>query len=116
MRIVQQALTFDDVLLVPASSEVLPNQAVLKTRLTRTIDLNIPLISAAMDTVTEARLAIAIAQEGGIGIVHKNLSIELQASEVAAVKKYDYHHPGNAGSRCHQADPGTQDIRTAGDR
>jgi len=89
MRIVQQALTFDDVLLVPASSEVLPNQAVLKTRLTRTIDLNIPLISAAMDTVTEARLAIAIAQEGGIGIVHKNLSIELQAAEVAAVKKYE---------------------------
>ena len=89
MRIVQQALTFDDVLLVPARSEVLPNQAVLKTRLTRTIDLNIPLISAAMDTVTEARLAIAIAQEGGIGIVHKNLSIELQAAEVAAVKKYE---------------------------
>jgi IMP dehydrogenase len=89
MRISQQALTFDDVLLVPASSEVLPNQAVLKTRLTRTIDLNIPLISAAMDTVTEARLAIAIAQEGGIGIVHKNLSIELQAAEVAAVKKYE---------------------------
>jgi len=89
MRIIQQALTFDDVLLVPASSEVLPNQAVLKTRLTRTIDLNIPLISAAMDTVTEARLAIAIAQEGGIGIVHKNLSIELQAAEVAAVKKYE---------------------------
>ena len=87
MRISQQALTFDDVLLVPARSEVLPNQAVLKTRLTRTIDLNIPLISAAMDTVTEARLAIAIAQEGGIGIVHKNLSIELQAAEEAAVKK-----------------------------
>jgi len=89
MRISEQALTFDDVLLVPARSEVLPNQAILKTRLTRTIDLNIPLISAAMDTVTEARLAIAIAQEGGIGIVHKNLSIELQAAEVAAVKKYE---------------------------
>jgi len=89
MRISQQALTFDDVLLVPARSEVLPNQAVLKTRLTRDIDLNIPLISAAMDTVTEARLAIAIAQEGGIGIVHKNLSIEEQAAEVAAVKKYE---------------------------
>ena len=73
MRISQQALTFDDVLLVPARSEVLPNQAVLKTRLTRDIDLNIPLISAAMDTVTESGLAIAIAQEGGIGIVHKNL-------------------------------------------
>ena len=89
MRISQQALTFDDVLLVPARSEILPNQAVLKTRLTRDIDLNIPLISAAMDTVTEARLAIAIAQEGGIGIVHKNLSIEEQAAEVAAVKKYE---------------------------
>ena len=89
MRISEQALTFDDVLLVPARSEVLPNQAVLKTRLTRTIDLNIPLMSAAMDTVTESRLAIAIAQEGGIGIVHKNLSIELQAAEVAAVKKYE---------------------------
>jgi len=89
MRISEQALTFDDVLLVPARSEVLPNQAVLKTRLTREIDLNIPLISAAMDTVTEARLAIAIAQEGGIGIVHKNLSIEAQAAEVAAVKKYE---------------------------
>jgi IMP dehydrogenase len=89
MRISQQALTFDDVLLVPARSEVLPNQAVLKTRLTRDIDLNIPLISAAMDTVTESRLAIAIAQEGGIGIVHKNLSVEEQAAEVAAVKKYE---------------------------
>ena len=89
MRINQQALTFDDVLLVPARSEVLPNQAVLKTRLTRDIDLNIPLISAAMDTVTESRLAIAIAQEGGIGIVHKNLSVEEQAAEVAAVKKYE---------------------------
>ena len=89
MRISQEALTFDDVLLVPAKSEVLPNDAVLKTRLTRSIDLNIPLISAAMDTVTESRLAIAIAQEGGIGIVHKNLSIEQQAAEVAGVKKYE---------------------------
>ena len=89
MRISEQALTFDDVLLVPARSEVLPNQAVLKTQLTRDIDLNIPLISAAMDTVTEARLAVAIAQEGGIGIVHKNLSIDEQAAEVAAVKKYE---------------------------
>jgi IMP dehydrogenase len=89
MRISQEALTFDDVLLVPAKSEVLPNDAVLKTRLTRTIDLNIPLISAAMDTVTESGLAVAIAQEGGIGIVHKNLSIEAQAAEVAGVKKYE---------------------------
>ena len=73
MRISQEALTFDDVLLVPAKSDVLPNQAELKTRLTRSIELIIPLISAAMDTVTESRLAIAIAQEGGLGIVHKNL-------------------------------------------
>ncbi|MGH8402924.1 MAG: IMP dehydrogenase, partial [Gammaproteobacteria bacterium] len=72
MRIVQEALTFDDVLLVPAYSEVLPRDVDLKTRLTRDIHLNIPLISAAMDSVTEARLAIAMAQEGGIGIIHKN--------------------------------------------
>jgi len=89
MRISQEALTFDDVLLVPAKSDVLPNQAQLKTRLTRSIELNIPLISAAMDTVTESRLAIAIAQEGGLGIVHKNLSIEEQTAEVSSVKKYE---------------------------
>lgn len=89
MRISQEALTFDDVLLVPAKSEVLPNDAQLHTRLTRNINLNIPLISAAMDTVTESRLAIAIAQEGGLGIVHKNLSVEEQAREVGKVKKYE---------------------------
>jgi len=89
MRISQEALTFDDVLLVPARSEVLPNEAILKTRLSRGINLNIPLISAAMDTVTEARLAIAIAQEGGLGIVHKNLSIDEQADQVGRVKKYE---------------------------
>ncbi|TNF90703.1 MAG: CBS domain-containing protein, partial [Gammaproteobacteria bacterium] len=89
MRISQEALTFDDVLLVPARSEVLPNDAQLQTRLTRGIELNIPLISAAMDTVTEARLAIAIAQEGGLGIVHKNLSIDDQAEQIAQVKKYE---------------------------
>ena len=89
MRISQEALTFDDVLLVPARSDVLPNEALLKTRLTRTIELNIPLISAAMDTVTESHLAIAMAQEGGLGIVHKNFSIEEQAAEVASVKKYE---------------------------
>jgi IMP dehydrogenase len=89
MRISQEALTFDDVLLVPAKSEVLPNEAQLHTRLTRNIDLNIPLISAAMDTVTESGLAIAIAQEGGLGIVHKNLSVEEQAQEVGKVKKYE---------------------------
>jgi IMP dehydrogenase len=89
MRISQEALTFDDVLLVPARSEVLPNDAVLNTRLTRGLSLNIPLVSAAMDTVTESKLAIAIAQEGGLGIVHKNLSLEEQAKQVARVKKYE---------------------------
>jgi IMP dehydrogenase len=89
MLIIQEALTFDDVLLVPAHSTVLPREVVLKTQLTRKIALNIPLISAAMDTVTEARLAIAIAQEGGIGIIHKNMSAEQQAREVRHVKKYE---------------------------
>ena len=81
MRI-EEALTFDDVLLVPAASEVLPAQTDTRTRLTRTIELGIPLISSAMDTVTESRLAIAMAQAGGIGIVHKNLEIAAQAEEV----------------------------------
>jgi len=89
MRLIQEALTFDDVLLVPAYSRVLPNTADLGTRLTRTIDLKIPLISATMDTVTEARLAIALALEGGIGIVHKNMSTERQACEIRTVKKYE---------------------------
>jgi IMP dehydrogenase len=89
MRISQEALTFDDVLLVPARSEILPNDAVLKTKITRDISLNIPLISAAMDTVTESGLAIAIAQEGGMGIVHKNLSPAEQAAQVAKVKKFE---------------------------
>ena len=89
MRIVQEALTFDDVLLLPAYSTVLPKQAQLNTPLTRDITLNIPLISAAMDTVTEARLAITIAQEGGIGIIHKNMSIEDQARQVRIVKKFE---------------------------
>ncbi len=89
LRIVEDALTFDDVLLVPAYSEVLPNAVELKTRLTKGIELNIPLVSAAMDTVTESRLAIAMAQVGGIGIVHKNLTIEQQADNVRRVKKYE---------------------------
>ncbi len=89
MRLIREALTFDDVLLVPAHSRVPPNAADLGTRLTRAIDLKIPLVSAAMDTVTEARLAIALALEGGIGIVHKNMSLERQAREVLAVKKYE---------------------------
>ena len=89
MQIIQEALTFDDVLLVPAHSTVLPREVSMKTKLTRGIELNIPLVSAAMDTVTEARLAIAIAQEGGIGIIHKNMTIEQQAREVHRVKKYE---------------------------
>ena len=89
MRIIEEALTFDDVLLVPAHSMVLPKQVDLSTKLTREITMNIPLLAAAMDTVTESRLAIALAQEGGIGIVHKNLPIEKQAEEVFKVKKYE---------------------------
>ena len=89
MRVVQKALTFDDVLLLPAYSRVLPRDVSLKTRLTRTISLNIPLVSSAMDTVTEARLAIAIAQEGGIGIVHKNMTPRAQAAEVSKVKRFE---------------------------
>jgi IMP dehydrogenase len=89
MQIIQEALTFDDVLLVPAHSTVLPREVSMQTKLTRGIALNIPLVAAAMDTVTEARLAIAIAQEGGIGIIHKNMTIEQQALEVHRVKKYE---------------------------
>ncbi len=89
MRVIQKALTFDDVLLIPAHSSVLPRDVSLQTKLTRNITLNIPLVSAAMDTVTEARLAIALAQEGGIGIVHKNLTPKQQAAEVAKVKRFE---------------------------
>ena len=89
MRLLQKALTFDDVLLVPAHSAILPRDVSLVTRLTRKIQLNLPLLSAAMDTVTEARLAIALAQEGGIGIVHKNLNPKAQAAEVAKVKRFE---------------------------
>ncbi|HYA19205.1 MAG TPA: IMP dehydrogenase, partial [Burkholderiales bacterium] len=89
MRVIQKALTFDDVLLVPAHSTVLPRDVSLSTQLTRNIKLNIPLISAAMDTVTEARLAIAVAQEGGIGIIHKNMNPKAQATEVAKVKRFE---------------------------
>jgi IMP dehydrogenase len=89
MRIIEEALTFDDVLLVPAYSDVLPREVDLSTQLTRTIRLNLPMLSAAMDTVTEARLAITIAQEGGMGIIHKNMSIAAQVREVARVKKYE---------------------------
>nr|MDA3868562.1 IMP dehydrogenase [Gammaproteobacteria bacterium] len=82
MRIIEEALTFDDVLLVPAHSVVMPKDVSLRTKVTRDIELNIPLLSAAMDTVTEARLSIALAQEGGIGIIHKNMSAMEQAAEV----------------------------------
>src|SRR6266498_3726472 len=89
MRLVQKALTFDDVLLIPAHSLVLPRDVNLATQITRKIRLNLPVVSAAMDTVTEARLDIALAQEGGIGIVHKNMSIKAQAIEVAKVKRFE---------------------------
>ena len=111
MRLLGKALTFDDVLLVPAFSQVLPRDTSLATRLSRNIRLNLPLVSAAMDTVTEARLAIAIAQEGGIGIVHKNLTPQQQAAEVARVKRYESGvlrdpitiTPGHTGARGHRA-------------
>jgi len=89
MKVIGEALTFDDVSLIPSYSDVLPKDVSLKTCLTRELNLNIPLISAAMDTVTEARLAIAMAQEGGIGVIHKNMSLESQAEQVRIVKKYE---------------------------
>ena len=89
MRVLQKALTFDDVLLVPAHSAILPRDVNLGTWLTRSISLNLPLLSAAMDTVTESRLAIALAQEGGLGIIHKNMTAQMQAAQVAAVKRFE---------------------------
>jgi IMP dehydrogenase len=89
LKIIEEALTFDDVLLVPNYSEVLPSDVLLKTKITRNIELNIPLVSAAMDTVTDAQLAVAMAQEGGVGIIHKNMTIEQQAEQVKLVKKYE---------------------------
>ena len=89
LRILEEALTFDDVLLLPAHSTVLPQDADLRTKITRDIELNIPLVSAAMDTVTESKMAIALAQEGGIGFIHKNMTIEEQARHVSSVKKFE---------------------------
>ena len=89
MRILEEALTFDDVLLVPAHSNVLPADVSLSTQLTKKITLNIPMLSAAMDTVTEAKLAIALAQEGGLGIVHKNMTISAQADIISSVKRFE---------------------------
>ena len=89
MKVIGEALTFDDVSLIPSYSDVMPKDVSLKTRLTTELSLNIPLISAAMDTVTEARLAIAMAQEGGIGVIHKNMSLQNQAEQVRIVKKYE---------------------------
>src|SRR5580698_10254286 len=88
-RAIREALTFDDVLLVPGASEVLPGQVDTRTRLTKSVELGIPLISAAMDTVTEAGLAIAMAQAGGMGVIHKNLGIEEQAEQVRRVKRFE---------------------------
>src|SRR5688572_19929490 len=89
MRILEEALTFDDVLLVPAYSHVLPKTVDIRTRLTRQIELNVPLLSAAMDTVTEADLAIALAQEGGLGVLHKNMRVADQAAQVRKVKRFE---------------------------
>jgi IMP dehydrogenase len=89
MRIIEDGLTFDDVLLIPGYSKILPHEANLSTRLTQEIELNIPLISAAMDTVTEAALAIALAQAGGLGVIHKNMSPLEQAAQVRSVKKFE---------------------------
>jgi IMP dehydrogenase len=102
MRVIQKALTFDDVLLIPAHSSVLPRDVSLQTKLTRNITLNIPLVSAAMDTVTESRLAIALAQEGGIGIVHKNLTSQTAGGRSGQGKTLRIGHP--QGSDHHSAD------------
>ena len=89
-KIVKEGLTFDDVLLIPQASSVLPHEVDLRTSLTKNINLNLPLISAAMDTVTESRMAIAMAREGGLGIIHKNMSIEEQAMQVDKVKRSEH--------------------------
>ena len=109
-KIGDRGVTFDDVLLEPQWSDIVPSQVDVKTRLTSSIQLNIPLLSAPMDTVTESRMAIALAQEGGLGIIHKNLSIELQADEVRqseAVSQRHHPHSGDTPPRCHSP-PGSR--------
>ena len=121
---IKEALTFDDVLLKPAASNVLPAQADTRTRLTKEISLNIPLISAAMDTVTEARLAIAMAQEGGIGVLHRNLTPQQQAEHVRQVKKFESGMvvnpltlpPTATLGRCAASDAGASFFRLSGGR
>ena len=113
-KIIGESITFDDVLLVPSYSEVIPNQVSLETDLTRTIRLNIPLMSAGMDTVTEHRMAIAMARQGGIGIIHKNMSIEAQADEVDKVKRSENGVITDPFSgRCGCSDGKIPDLRCA---
>ena len=122
MRILEEALTFDDVLLVPARSDVLPREVDLSTQLTRNIRLGLPVLSAAMDTVTEARLAITMAQEGGIGIIHKNMPIDAQAREVGAReeirerrdRRSDHGVPRHHDPPGHRADARARHLRRAG--
>ena len=124
-KIIGEGITFDDVLLVPAYSEVIPNQVDLSTHLTKKIKLNIPMMSAGMDTVTEHRMAIAMARQGGIGIIHKNMSIEQQAEEVDKVKRSEngvitdpfYSVPGAHSRRCQylMAKFGSQEFRSQKD-
>ena len=120
-KFAKAGLTFDDVLLIPAKSEVLPKQVELSTQLTKKIKLNIPLMSAAMDTVTESRMAIAIAREGGVGVVHKNMSIGQQVEEIDKVKRSEngvitdpfYLSPQRHSGRCRRADGQIPHIRRA---
>ena len=121
---IRQALTFDDVMLVPAASAIMPGETDTRTRLTREIELGIPLVSAAMDTVTESALAIAMAQAGGIGVIHRNMGVEQQADEVRKVKKFEAGmvvnpvtiHPDESSRRRVAADGRPQDFRYPGRR